>query len=170
MGFTADSQLLSPRLRRGEFLWVSLQILNYCHPARGGLDFYGFHCRFSLIVTPPEAGWIFMAFTWDFQLLSFLCIVITKGPYANYDQTQWFLKYIQPAFGGLDKSFINIYVWWLLSSSTFFKNDGTQWFLTNIQPTKGGLDKFFINIYVWWLLSSSTFFKNDGTQWFLKYI
>ena len=30
----------------------------------------------------------FLAFTVDFQLLSFLYIMITKGPHANYDGIQ----------------------------------------------------------------------------------
>ncbi len=38
-------------------------------------------------------------------------MMISKGPHANYDKTQWFLKYIQLVESRLNKSFINIYVW-----------------------------------------------------------
>ena len=57
----------------------------------GRQDFYSFYCRFSIVVTPPEVGWIFIAFTIEPQLFStrllnkfyiiiyiFLCIKITK--------------------------------------------------------------------------------------------
>ena len=37
-------------------------------PASGGLEFYGIHRGFSIVVIPPEAGWIFMAFTAESQL------------------------------------------------------------------------------------------------------
>ena len=70
MAFTVYSQLLLPRQRRVRFLWFSLQILNYCHPAKDELDFYSFHCRFSIIVILPEVRQSFMGFTVDFQLLS----------------------------------------------------------------------------------------------------
>ncbi len=63
MGFITDSQLLSLRLRRGGVLWLSPCIPNGILPAWGGLDFYGFEYRFSIIVIPPKAGWIFMTFT-----------------------------------------------------------------------------------------------------------
>ena len=33
----------------------------------------------------------------------------------SYDKTQWFSKIIQPAFGGLDKFYINTYIQWLLN-------------------------------------------------------
>ena len=39
-------------------------------PASGGLDFYGIHSRFSIVVTPPQAEWIFIAFTAELQLFS----------------------------------------------------------------------------------------------------
>ena len=51
--FNADSQLWSPRLRRGGYLMISMQILNCGH-----------------VVTPPEEGWIFNAFNADSQLWS----------------------------------------------------------------------------------------------------
>ena len=80
MTFIADSQLLLYRLRWVRFLWLSVQILNYCYFAWGGLDFYGFHCKFSIIVILPDVEfydfhrWFsiinFMAFTTDSQLLS----------------------------------------------------------------------------------------------------
>ena len=35
--------------------------------------------------------------------------MITKCPYIRYDGTQWFLKFIQSAKGGLNKFYINIY-------------------------------------------------------------
>ncbi len=38
-------------------------------------------------------------------------MIITNGPHANYDETQWFLKYMQPAKDNLDKSYINLYAW-----------------------------------------------------------
>ena len=34
----------------------------------GGLDFYGIHCKYLIIVTPSKAGWIFMTFTAKYQL------------------------------------------------------------------------------------------------------
>ncbi len=97
MLFTADSQLLSPRLRRGRFLWVSLQTLNYCHPAWGGVDFYGFHYRVSTIVTPPEVGWIFMGFIADSHLLS---------PHLRRGGFLWLSLEIF--------NYCHSYVWWLL--------------------------------------------------------
>ena len=48
--FMADSQLWSHRL--------------------SGFDFYGFYYKFSIIITPPEAEWIVITFTIDFELLS----------------------------------------------------------------------------------------------------
>ncbi len=33
-------------------------------------------------------------------------MIITKYTQTNYNKTQWFLKIIQPAFGGLDKFYI----------------------------------------------------------------
>ena len=72
MDFNTDFQLLSPRLS-----WV---------------DFYDFHHGFFIEFTPLDTRWIFMAFfmafTIDFQLLSFLYIMITRGPHANYDGTK----------------------------------------------------------------------------------
>ena len=39
-------------------------------PAMGALDFYNIHHGFSIVVTLPEAWWIFMAFTTEPQLFS----------------------------------------------------------------------------------------------------
>ena len=39
-------------------------------PTSGGLDFYGIYRKFSIVVTPPKAKWIFMAFTAEPQLFS----------------------------------------------------------------------------------------------------
>ncbi len=123
------------------------------------IEFYGFYygfliewLRFSIIVALLEIGWIFMTFTTDFQWLPFLCMIITKDPHANYDRTQQFLKYIQPAKGGLDKAYINIYVWWLLSIPKL-----AQQLLKIILSTKDELDKSYINIYIWWLLNIPKF-------------
>ena len=36
--------------------------------------------------------------------------MITKYPQTSYDRIQWFLKIIQPAKNGLNKFYINIYI------------------------------------------------------------
>ena len=56
INFMKDSELLSPRMRWVGFLWLLLQILNYYHLIWRGLDFYDFHYKFSIIVTPPKTG------------------------------------------------------------------------------------------------------------------
>ena len=70
MTFIIDSQLLSSWLRQVAFLWLSLQILNYYYLVWSKRDFYGFYYTFLIIIIPPEAGWLFMVFITDFQLLS----------------------------------------------------------------------------------------------------
>ncbi len=97
MAFIIDSYLNPHHLRQVLFKWLSLQILNYYHPAKGGVDFYGFHCKFSTTVTPPEARWIFMSFTADSQLLS---------PRLRRVGFLWvslqILTYHHPTWGGVD--------------------------------------------------------------------
>ncbi len=65
MGFTADFQLLSPRLRQGGVLWLLSCIFN-----SGGVEFYSYHRGFFIESTSPEADWIFIALTIDSQSLS----------------------------------------------------------------------------------------------------
>ena len=43
-----------------------MQILNFSHPAWGGVDIECFQCKFSIVVTPPEEGWIYISFITDF--------------------------------------------------------------------------------------------------------
>ena len=69
MAFTTDSQILSLRLRRSRLLWILLQILNYCHFARGRVDSYDFHQGFLIQSTLLKSDCINMAFTVENQLL-----------------------------------------------------------------------------------------------------
>ena len=152
MTFTTDSALLSPCLRHVRFFWFLLQILNYCHPAKDGLDFYSFHGRFSIIVIPPEVGWIFMAFIIDSQLL--LSCLRKVGFLRLLLQI---LNYSHPAKGGLD--FYGFHYKFSIISFMAFITDSQLLsprlirvrFLLFSLP----ISLIFIYSYIWWLWSIS---------------
>ena len=80
-------------------------------PALGRLDFYGFHHGFSIVITPPKAGWIFIVFTTEPQqfstrVLNKFYIIIYIFLCMEIIQYQWFLKIIHAVWGEFYHIFI----------------------------------------------------------------